>query len=183
MLEKSNYQHNKQVGEPYSIINGHTRHQSSQMRFGLRSFARVGSGVVAVYNLMILLNRAVPLTDTAREIYIKAKTPLGIFGVHPLKVFRYFSSHYLPVNLDRNFRSFCEKFEPGFCGIVFCWTGRKFFSPIHAFAVENYNGKIYIYNRIANSPRRYEYHSVSAVTDPKSFIVGYFINRDEFDRF
>lgn len=183
MLEKSNYQYNKQVGEPYNIVNGHIRHKSSQMRFGLRSFARVGSGIIAVYNLMILLNRAVPLADAAREIYIKAKTPLGILGVHPLKIFRYFSSHYLPVNLDRNFRSFCEKFEPGFCGIVFCWTGKKYFSPVHAFAVENFNGKIYIYNRIPNSPRRYEYHSVSAVADSKSFIVGYYINRDEFDKF
>lgn len=183
MLEKSNYNYNKQVGEPYCIINGHARHKSSHMRFGLRSFAQVGSGVIAVYNLMILLNRAVLLADAACEIYIKAKTPLGIFGVHPLRIFRYFSSHYLPVNLDRNFRSFCEKFESGFCGIIFCWTGKKFFSPIHAFAVENFNGKIYIYNRIANSSRRYEYHSVSSVIDQKSFIVGYYINRDEFDSF
>ena len=182
MIEKVNFHHNKQVGEPYAIINGHARHNTAQMMFGLRPFATAGSGVVAVYNLMILLNRATLLHEAAREIYIKAATPLGLFGVHPLRVFRYFSSHYLPVNLDRDFRSFCEKFEPGFCGIVFRWTGKKFFSPIHAYAVESYKGKIYVYNRIANSPRRYEYHDISAVADPKSFIVGYYINRDEFDR-
>ncbi|MBQ8027552.1 MAG: hypothetical protein IJ261_05495 [Clostridia bacterium] len=183
MLEKSNFKYNKQVGEPYSIINGHARHETAKMRFGLRSFASAGGGIIAVYNLMILLNRAVLLHETAREIYIKSKTPLGIFGVHPLRIFRYFSSHYLPVNLDRDYRSFCEKFEPGFCGIVFRWTGKKFFSPIHAFAIESYKGKIYVYNRIPNSPRRYEYHSVAAVADPKSFIVGYYINRDEYDKF
>ena len=68
MLEKSNYQHNKKIGEPYKIINGHARHKCSQMRFGLCSFSKVGSGVIAVYNLMILLNRAALLSDTAREL-------------------------------------------------------------------------------------------------------------------
>ena len=183
MLEISNFKLNKRIPEPYSVINGHARHETAKMRFGLRSFAGAGSGIIAVYNLMILLNRAAPLAETAREIYIKAKTPLGLFGVHPLRIFRYFSSHYLPVNLDRNYRTFCEKFADGYCGIVFRWTGKKFFSPIHAFAVESYKGKIYVYNRISASPRPYEYHDVSAVSDPKSFIVGYFINRDEFDRF
>ena len=183
MLEKSNYQHNKKIGEPYKIINGHARHKCSQMRFGLCSFSKVGSGVIAVYNLMILLNRAALLSDTARELYIKAKTPLGIFGVHPLKVFRFFSSHYLPVNLDRNHRDFCNRFQPGFCGIVFCRTGKKFLSPIHAFAVENYNGKIYIYNRMPKSARPYEYQRISAAVNPKKFIVGYNINRDEVDKF
>jgi len=183
MLEKSNYQYNKKVGEPYKIINGHARQKCANMRFGLRSFAKVGSGVIAVYNLMILLNRAVLLSDTAREIYIKAKSPLGIFGVHPLKIFRYFSSHYLPVNLDRNCRDFCDRFQPGFCGIVFCWTGKKFLSPIHAFALENYQDKIYIYNRMPSTTRPYKYHSISAIVNPKNFIVGYYINRDEFDKF
>ncbi len=183
MFEKANYKINKQIGEPYSIINGHLRHKCSKMRFGVRSFASVGSGIIAVYNLMILLNRAVLLPETAREIYIKSKTPLGLFGVHPLNIFRYFSSHYLPVNLDRNHRSFCNKFGEGYCGIVFRWTGKKYFSPIHAFAIESYNGKIYVYNRTPNAKRRYEYQQISAVSDPASFIVGYYINRDEFDRF
>lgn len=182
MLEKINYKHNKAVGEPNTIVNGHLRSKVSKMQFGLSNFAAVGSGIVAVYNLMILLNRPALLADTARELYIKAKTPFGILGVHPLHTFRYFSSHYLPVNLDRNSRTFCDRFEPGFCGIVFRWTGKRFFSPIHAYAVENYKGKIYVYNRIPRTARRYEYHSVSAVADPKSFIVGYYINRDEFDR-
>ena len=183
MLEKSNYRHNKKVGEPYKIINGHAKQKCKHMLFGIRNFSQVGSGVIAVYNLMILLNRAVLLADSTREIYIKARTPLGIFGVHPLKIFRYFSSHYLPVNLDRNCRDFCEKFQPGFCGMVFCWTGKKFFSPIHAFAIENYKGKVYVYNRIPNSSRPYEYQSISSAVNPKSFIVGYYINRDEFDNF
>ncbi len=182
MLEKPNYKHNKIIGEPYSIVNGHKRNKVSEMRFGLKRFDSVGSGIIAVYNLMILLNRPALLADTARELYIKAASPLGIFGVHPLRVFRYFSSHYLPVNLDRDYQSFCDKFEPGFCGIVFRWTGKKFFSPINAFAVESYKGKIYVYNRTPDSARRYEYQRISAVADPKSFIVGYYINRDEFDR-
>ncbi|MBQ5823895.1 MAG: hypothetical protein IIW48_03705 [Clostridia bacterium] len=182
MLEKTNYKHNKAVGEPYAVINGHLRSNVSKMRFGLRNFAAAGSGIVAVYNLMILLNRPALIADIARELYIKAKTPLGIFGVHPLRVFRYFSTHYLPVNLDRDPRSFCKRFEPGFCGIVFRWTGRRFFSPIHAYAVENYKGTIYLYNRTPRTARRYEYETVSAAADPKSFIVGYYINRDEFDR-
>lgn len=182
MLEKLNYKHNKSVGEPNAIVNGHLRSKVSKMLFGLKNFASAGSGIIAVYNLMILLNRPAPIADITRELYIKAKTPLGLFGVHPLHVFRYFSSHYLPVNLDRNPRAFCKKFAPGFCGIVFRWTGKRFFSPIHAYAVESYKGKIYVYNRTPNASRRYEYHSVSSVADDKSFIVGYYINRDEFDR-
>ena len=182
MLEKSNYKHNKAVGEPYAIVNGHRRNKVASMKFGIKNFDAVGSGIIAVYNLMILLNRPAPLAETARELYIKAATPLGFFGVHPLTVFRYFSSHYLPVNLDRDYDSFCDKFGSGFCGIIFKWTGRKFFSPIHAFAVESYKGKIYVYNRTPDSARRYEYQRISAVSDSKSFIVGYYINRDEFDR-
>ena len=182
MLEKSNHNHNKKVGEPRSLINGQAVHCCGKMRFGLRTFSAVGSAVIAVYNLMLLLNRQPVLADIARELYIRARTPLGLFGVRSLRIFRYFSAHYIPVNIDRDFSSFCEKFRPGFCGIIVCKSSKGVFSLPHAMALENDNGRIFVYNRIANSTKRYEFSSTEFSANSKKFIIGYYIDANEFGR-
>lgn len=180
MLEKSNHKHNKTLGDPHALINGQAVHRCGRMRFGLREFSAVGSAVIAVYNLMLLLNRPAVLADIARELYIRARSPLGLFGARPLRVFRYFSAHYIPVNLDRDFNSFCEKFKEGYCGIIICKTGGIFSIP-HAAAIENDNGRIYIYNRFPSAAKRYEFSSAEFAADKKNFIVGYYINAAEFN--
>lgn len=182
MLEKANHNHNRTFGDPHALINGQAVHRCGKMRFGLRTLSSVGSAVIAVYNLMLLLNRKPVLAEVARELYIRARTPLGLLGVRPLKVFRYFSSHYIPVNLERDFAAFCEKFSPGYCGIIIRKTGKGIFSVPHAAALENDNGKIYIYNRFPTSIKRYEFSSADFAANKKSFIVGYYINAEDFDR-
>ncbi len=180
MLEKSNYKHNKAIDVSGRLINGQTNGKWGRMKFGVTTLAKNGSGIIAVYNLMVLLNHNVSLAEICRELYIKARFPFGVFGARPLKIFRYFSSHYIPVNLDRDYDGFCEKLVPGYCGIVIRWTGRRWFSPLQAAAIENDNGKIYVYNRIPDAIKRYEYNSARNVADKESFLVGYYINADEF---
>ncbi len=175
LIEQQNHRHNRTFTQPQTIINGQAIHRCGKMRFGLRSLAAVGSGVVAVYNLMLLLNRQPVLADITRELYIRARTPFGILGVHPLRLFRYFSAHYIPVNLDRDFKSFCEKFASGYCGIVILKTRKGLFSVPHAMAIENDRGKIYVYNRFAAAGRRYEFSAAEYAAEAKNFIVGYYI--------
>lgn len=182
MLEKSNHNHNRSLGEPNQIINGQALHRCSKMRFGLRTLSTVGSGVLAVYNLLVLLNMKPSLAEITRELYIKARTPLGLWGTRPLRLFRFFSSHYIPVNLERDFSVFCEKFTSGFCGIIVYKTGKGAFSIPHAAAIENDRGKIYVYNRFPALGKRYEFSSAEFATDKKNFIVGYYINAEDFER-
>ncbi len=175
MLKKSNHEHNRAFAEPRGIINGQAIHRCGKMRFGLRSVAAVGSGIIAVYNLMLLLGKQPVLADVARELYIRARTPLGLFGVHPLRIFRYFSAHYIPVNLERDFHAFCDKFQPGYCGIIIHKTRRGIFSLPQAAAIENHKGKIYVYNRFPASGKSYEFSSAEFAADRKNFIIGYYI--------
>ena len=182
MLEKNNHRHNRIIAEPNKIINGQALQRCSKMRFGLRTLATVGSGVIAVYNLLMLLNMKPVLAEITRELYIKARTPLGIWGTRPLGLFRYFSSHYIPVNLERDFDAFCEKFTSGFCGIIVYRTGKGAFSIPHAAAIENDRGKIYVYNRFPALGKSYEFSSPEFAADKKKFIVGYYINAEDFVR-
>lgn len=175
LIDKSNHKYNRTFTQPHTLINGQAIHRCGRMRFGLRTLANVGSGVIAVYNLMLLLNRQPVLADIARELYIRARTPLGLWGVHPLRLFRYFSAHYIPVNLERDFKSFCEKFTPGHCGIIILKARRGLLSVPHAAAIENDRGKIYVYNRFAASGRRYEFSEAQYAANAKNFIVGYYI--------
>lgn len=182
MLEKANHNYNRTLRDPRALINGQAVHRCGKMRFGLRTLSSVGSAAIAVYNLMLLLNHQPVLADVVRELYIRARTPLGLLGVNPLRVFRYFSSHYIPVNLERDFSDFCEKFAPGYCGIIIHKTGKGLFSVPHAAALENDNGRIFIYNRFPTSIKRYEFSSTDFAATKKNFIVGFYINAQDFDR-
>lgn len=190
MLEKRNYLFNKKLpcadcfhplrSATNSFISGQETVPQGKMRFGFRTLAVCGCCVIAVYNLLLILNRKLPLEDINREVYIRARTPFGLLGANPLRLVRFFSAHYLPVNLDRDYNSFCTKMQPGYSGIIVWWTGRRFFSKIHAAAFENDKGQITVYNRIAKSNKHYQFGSADAIIDKKKFIVGYYINTDEF---
>lgn len=176
MLEKGNYEYNKAVSVPEGLILGQNTSPAGRLRFGVMPLSSVGSGVIAAYNLLVMLNRAVPLADVVREVYLKARTPLGLLGVHPTRLIRLFSSRYMPVIIDRSRDSALANFTPGCKGIIVWWKGRRFFSRIRFAAIENEGGAIRAYNRLADKTEADEFSRLDGIADEKHFFACYRID-------
>ena len=176
MLEKGNLKYNKTIVVPKGFIRAQRLSPFGKMRFGFARAGRIGSGLAAAYNLLLMLNRPVPLAELVCEAYKKAKTPLGLLGVHPLRLQRCFSSRYLPVNFERSRQAAISKFRPGCKGIIIWWLGRRYFSPLRFAALENDGGSIFVYNRHPEREETDEFTSFADIADEKHFAGCYIID-------
>ncbi len=175
MLEKRNYKLNRRFGMPDAMLNGQAVIETRHMRFGLASMARVGSGAVAIYNLLLLLGKAEDFAKTAAEVYRSSACLFGLLGVRPSRLSRFFESHYIPVRRAESYFQFTEKMtECRYC-VLCSRTGRSIFSPVRVVTVENRNGEYRVYNRFDSRRCVYSFRTPAEICGDKNFILAYMV--------
>ena len=177
MLEKKNYEVNKNISLPDSFINGQALGAVSSMRYGLFPMSYNGCEMIAICNYMRLLGKKENIAEVALEMYPKSSVLWGLFGSNPYRLKDYFSKRSMPERRITDFEKFKTEFLAAGKGIVSFWTKRVLLSSIHTVAVEGTdNGGVRVYNCFNSRPDPVEYDSFDSFIKKKArFIVGYMV--------
>lgn len=173
MLEKRNYEYNKQLSFPAGTINGQGRGKISTAHYGLYNMAYNGCGIIGLYNFYELIGEHKELADIAKEMYPIGAVLMGTFGTNPLKLGKYFHKQGTLVSKTKSFSEFFNEFEKCDYAVISFWTGKKPFCSIHTVCLENAADGVIVYNyrNALRVPKKF--NSLIAFLDNSNFIEGY----------
>ncbi len=169
MFFPSHYKKNRLVPIPKEYLNGQGLGNLADMRYGFRTIAACGCGVLAVYNAMIYKKLDPDFAKIARYTELTA-APLGaLCGTFPFsmkRVLRHFG-------VDNKMTRSMKKLNSAKAGVVAFWTKYPFLSGGHYFFyVKGEDGKITIYNRYSNRDRAYVVDRLEEEIPKHCLIVG-----------
>ena len=150
-----NYKHNKQLSEPTSYINGQGYYK--EWRYGTNTMDYNGCGVIAMYNILVGLNKRKDLKDIAYDFDRNSGTIVsGLFGSDPT----HFSTYFLQNRINYKRYSSYESLQEGINNmkdnqmiLVCAETGSNIFSGVHNVAARYNKGEvepIEVYNLRSN---------------------------------
>lgn len=138
-----NYKHNKQLSEPTSYINGQGYYK--EWKYGTNTMDYNGCGVIAMYNVLLGLNKRKNLKDIAYDFDRNSGTIVsGLFGSDPT----HFSTYFLQNRINYKRYSSYESLQEGIKNmknnqmiLVCAETGPNFFSGVHNVAARYNKGE------------------------------------------
>jgi hypothetical protein len=174
MIEKINYNHNKNINLGSGYINGQACGNVAKVKYGLYPMSYNGCEIIAVYNLMYHLGMRQELADIAKEIYPYASVLCGLFGSRTLKLERFFKEHKLVHTTVRNEEEMFELFKKSDCAVIGLWNrANNPFKGIHTIFVKNIKGKARVFNRSNSNPSPRDYGSIEDFMKGQRLIVAY----------
>lgn len=178
MLEKSNYQHNKDLPLDPVVINGQACGQVNEFKLGFFNFGYNGCEMIALYNATLLLTGKANLAEITRECYKRCVFFWGIFGSTPDCLRCYFKDHNIGYKAYRSYDKFFARIKDGRVGVVSFWNAKHPFKGLHTVCVQEVDGKIRVYNRYNNWTTPADYDK------PEDFFpkgVQYIVGYTDFD--
>lgn len=114
----NNYEHNKNLTVNEYLIYDQDYYDS--FKFGLGNVADHGCGVVAIYNILKLEDKEIPLAEIIKDCDPFGTNAIGLLGTNPSFVSRYLKQQGLDVKVY--FKDFEENAKNGKY-IIFCYLG------------------------------------------------------------
>ena len=157
-----NYANNLRQTEPKSFINGQDYY--SKWKFGFSTLDHNGCGVIAMYNVLVGLNRRIDLANVIFDFDINSATlGLGFFGTDPTHYPIYFKSIGLNYNTFlsySNLQKAIKKMNNNQMILVCAWNGKNKSDGAH-FVAASYNSNsinpVKVYNRYSNDKGTYSF--------------------------
>ncbi len=142
--------------------------------FSRRKVKNVGCGMVAVYNVMLRLNKPQSFAEIVGEAR-KLHMPwlFGFFGTKPRSLGRYFDRMGIPCKRTDSAEEFCGGLEKCSAAIICTWNDRRR-DGIHFYAIINDGGRLTSLNRFCNETKPSAFSPESVRAD--RFITGYLFN-------
>ena len=176
MLEKKNYEVNKNIYPGPGVINGQGCGEVSKMRYGLFPMSYNGCEMIAIYNLMFLEGFGEQnLAEICLEMYPKSGVLWGIFGSDTFRLHKYFDVRGIETERFLKRDKFFDRLLTSKYGMITFWNAKNPFKGIHTVCVEKTDSGIKVYNRYNSKDYPYEYKTVAEVVDKSRFICGYTI--------
>ncbi len=179
MLEKKNYEVNKNIDLGTEPINGQGCGKVSLMRYGAFPMSYNGCEMIAIYNFCIL--EKLPhgtLADICLEMYPKSGILWGVFGSDCFRMKSYFKKRKIEYKRFLKRNSFFDELNKTTYGIITVWNSINIFKGIHTVCVEKLtNGNIRVYNRSNKKTQPCEFKTVDEITQKCCFICGYTLKK------
>lgn len=174
MLEKKNYEVNKNLPLDKTVINGQAQGQVSKFKLGFFNFGYNGCEMIALYNAELLLGGNPNLAEITRQCYKRCVFFWGIFGSTPDCLRCYFKDKHIGYKAYRTYDGFFSRIKDGKVGVVSFWNANHPFKGLHTVCVQDVDGKLRVYNRSNNRTTPADYNSPEEFF-PKGirYIVGY----------
>ncbi|WP_028505395.1 hypothetical protein [Ruminococcus sp. FC2018] len=188
----ANHAYNRSLfeGISSSLINGQNTEPVRTMRYGRNCMHHCGCEIIAVYNIMQLLEMPQPLPDVISEFELNHLSLLffsTFFGSSPGKIRRYFDAHKIEYSYLKTKDEFIKQASSSHIGIVSFWVNtyskhrfNRFGSGLHAVAFQSDDtGKLTVYNRYNDDTAPREYDSMDDLLQDRRFISGYLFKNPE----
>ncbi len=150
----------------------------SDIRYGVsrQKVKNVGCGIVAIYNVMLSLNKPQSFAEIAAEAR-KLRMPwlFGFFGTKPRSLGRYFDKMEIPYSRTDSAEEFCGRLENCSAAIICTWNDRRS-EGIHFYSIINDGGRLTSLNRFCNETKPSAFSPESVRGD--RFITGYLLSQE-----
>ena len=150
----------------------------SDIRYGVsrQKVKNVGCGIVAIYNVMLSLNKPQSFAEIAAEAR-KLRIPwlFGFFGTKPRSLGRYFDKMEIPYSRTDSAEEFCSGLEKCSAAIICTWNDRRS-EGIHFYSIINDGGRLTSLNRFCNETKPSAFSPESVRGD--RFITGYLLPQE-----
>lgn len=148
----------------------------ADVRYGVsrRKVKNIGCGMVAVYNVMLRLNKPQSFAEIVGEAR-KLRMPwlFGFFGTKPRSLGRYFDQMGIPYRRTDSAEDFCGGLKNCSAAIICTWNDRRR-DGIHFYAIINDGGRLTSLNRYCDETALSSFSADSVRAD--RFITGYLFN-------
>ena len=188
----ANNLHNHSVleGTNTALVNGQNTEPVRLMRYGRNLMNHCGCEIIAVYNIMQLLSKPVPLPDIISEFELNRMSVLffsTFCGSSPKKIGRYFDAHKIAYKYCKHKDDFIRRSDSSELGIVSFWVNtyskhrfNRFGSGLHTVAFKkDKSAKLTVYNRYNDDTAPREYDNVACLLQDRRFIAGYLFEYPE----
>ena len=179
MLEKRNYEHNKNYlpADENGFINGQGKGEVAKMKYGFYHMAWNGCEMIALYNAAQFIGKGESLADICLEMYPQSSVLCGFFGSNPIVLDRYFRAHDIAFEKTYDYNAFFNALKDVRCGVLSFWNHRRVFGSLHTVMVrwDSERQQIIEYNKFNSKTVPVPHDVRGLVTTKKLFIVGYLL--------
>ena len=137
MLEKRNYEHNKNYlpADENGFSNGQGKGEVAKMKYGFYHMAWNGCEMIALYNAAQFIGKGESLADICLEMYPQSSVLCGFFGSNPIVLDRYFRAHDIAFEKTYDYNAFFNALKDVRCGVLSFWNHRRVFGSLHTVMV------------------------------------------------
>lgn len=169
----------------FEPINGQKLCEYANRRFGWRRFASNGCGVLAIYNALGLIGRAIPLEQIYR--HFQAWYRPRFFGIRPIRIAQYLKKQNISFQTAQTPEQLDEFLKSGGVAVVSYWN-RTFtlmgtelpnvFRGAH-FVTIGFDERYTIYNRFSNRNRTYAFDTLDECLANHYYMKGFFLTKSD----
>lgn len=166
--------------QPNGVVNGQSYY--SNWRFGAQTFDYNGCGVIATYNVMVLLGRNPSLAQVTYDIESgHGALAWGYLGTDPLHPYKYFQDNGIKVEQYLTYNNFNKSFvnmQMSQYAMICFWNNKNDIRDgAHFVAVQKISeNKFAVYNYISNRQTIFYKTSLADIIGQGRFMSGLIIN-------
>lgn len=181
LLAGRNYAYNQTIPLPTGLVNGQALGAVSGVKFGVKTVARNGCGVLAICNALTLCGMNVPLAEVAYTME-RYRVLWGLFGVNCYALGHALRQWKIQSKRLRSRQALQQALAENRVCLLAYWTGKPLCSTVHIvclYAAEGGQATVFnLYNRCSTPQQQ----SVEKLCQKRRMVAAYAVLSHELHR-